>query len=94
MHQALRHRPNVRLLQFFRLRLLTLQTDAEVVKFLNDHDNDVKAIKEEVLRMCWYMRGGVSYAELMELSQSERAIIGNIIKSNMETTKETRLPFF
>lgn len=64
------------------------------MKFLNDHDNDVKAIKEEVLRMCWYMRGGVSYAELMELSQSERSIIGNIIKSNMETTKETRLPFF
>lgn len=44
--------------------------------------------------MCWYMRGGVSYAELMELSQSERSIIANIIKSNLETTKETRLPFF
>ncbi len=44
--------------------------------------------------MCWYMRGGISYDDAMMLSQSERAIIADIIKSNLETTKETRLPFF
>lgn len=44
--------------------------------------------------MCWYMRGGLSYDDAMMLSQSERMIIADIIKSNLETTKETRLPFF
>ena len=44
--------------------------------------------------MCWYMRGGISYQEIMEMSQQERDIISNIIKSNLETTKETRMPFF
>jgi hypothetical protein len=40
------------------------------------------------------MRGGVSYNELMEMSNIERTIIVDIIKSNLETTKESKLPFF
>lgn len=64
------------------------------MRFLEAHDKDVKALKEEVLRMCWYMRGGLSYAEIMAMSSSERSIIADIIKSNLETTKETRMPFF
>lgn len=44
--------------------------------------------------MCWYMRGGLNYDDAMMLSQTERSIIADIIKSNLETTKETKLPFF
>jgi len=40
------------------------------------------------------MRGGVSYSEIMKMSIQEREIISNIIKSNLDTTKETKLPFF
>jgi hypothetical protein len=40
------------------------------------------------------MRGGVTYPELMMMSNAEREIISGIIKSNLETTKETKLPFF
>jgi len=40
------------------------------------------------------MRGGISYDDAMALSSQEREIIGNIIKKNMETTKESGLPFF
>ena len=57
-------------------------------------DREVRALKEDILRMCWFMRGGVSYPELLELSNSERTIIAEIIKGNLETTKETRMPFF
>ena len=64
------------------------------MKFLESHDKDVKALKEEVLRMCWYMRGGLTYSEIMDMSGSEREIIATIIKSNLETTKQTQLPFF
>jgi hypothetical protein len=49
---------------------------------------------EEALKMTWFMRGGLSYEESMQLSYQEREIIGNIIKKNMETTKESGLPFF
>jgi hypothetical protein len=65
-----------------------------IVKYVTDLDNETKAIKQEALKFAWFMRGGISYDEAMHLSQTEREIIGDIIKSNMETTKESGLPFF
>jgi hypothetical protein len=56
-------------------------------------DKEVKAIKKDVLRLCWYMRG-LSYSEAMNMSWEEREIIGEIIKENLETTKKSGLPFF
>lgn len=44
--------------------------------------------------MCWYMRGGVTYEELMDMSITERNIIGGIIEENLETTKKSGLAFF
>ena len=51
-------------------------------------------IREEALKMCWYMRGGVTYNEAMNLGHHEREMIGRIIKDNLETTKKTGMPFY
>jgi hypothetical protein len=40
------------------------------------------------------MRGGITYSEALELTQSDREIIANIIKSNLEIAKESRMPFW
>jgi len=53
-----------------------------------------KALKEEALRLCWYMRGGLSYEESMMLSLDERRLIGKIVKDNLETSKKSGMPFF
>jgi len=57
-------------------------------------DDQAKLIKSEAMRSVWYMRGGLSFTESMNLSSEEREIIVEIVKSNMETTKESGLPFF
>ena len=57
-------------------------------------DKDIKNIRQEAMQMSWYMRGGVSYEQAMQLSSAERDIISQIIKDNMETTKKSGLPFF
>lgn len=57
-------------------------------------DKETNGIKEEALRMCWNMRGGLSYNEALHLSHSERGTIGKIIKDNLETTKKSGLPYF
>ena len=57
-------------------------------------DDQAKLIKAEAMRSVWYMRGGLSFKESMNLSQDEREIIVEIVKANMETTKESGLPFF
>jgi GTPase Era involved in 16S rRNA processing len=40
------------------------------------------------------MRGGLNYEEAMYTSTEERKIINEIIKENLETTKNSKLPFF
>jgi hypothetical protein len=57
-------------------------------------ENETKAIKEEILKICWYMRGGVTLSEAYLLDFHDREIISNIIKENLETTKSSGLPFF
>ena len=80
--------------KFFRQRLLTLKTQADVINFVESYDIEVKAIKQELLRICWYMRGGITYSEAALLSNQERNIIGEIIKENLEISKESKMPFW
>jgi len=75
------------------LRLLTLTND-EVIDWLGKLDRESKALKQEVLKFSWYMRGGLSYDDAIMLSYEDRKIISDIIKENLETTKESGLPFF
>ena len=44
--------------------------------------------------MSWYMRGGLTYEDIMLLGEAERVMIGKIIKDNLETTEKSKLPFF
>lgn len=45
------------------------------------------------MRLTWSMRGGVSYAELLDrYTADDREAINDIIKENIENTKETRMP--
>ena len=57
-------------------------------------DKETTDIRQEALKMAWYMRGGLSYDHAMQLSVQERSLINDIIKENLETTKKSGLPFF
>lgn len=57
-------------------------------------DKETDDIRKEALKVAWYMRGGVSYDQALQLSVTERTTISNLIKENLETTKKTGLPFF
>lgn len=66
----------------------------DMLNYFDQLEHESKAIKEEVLKLCWYMRGGLSYNEGMMLSMSERQSISKIVKENLELTKKSGLPFF
>jgi len=61
---------------------------------LEKMDREADEIRNETLKMCWYMRGGLTYTEAMNLSPNERRAIGTLIKENLDTTKKSGLPFF
>jgi len=52
------------------------------------------AIKQNAIKMSWYMRGGVSYVDVLNMSTEERKAISKLIEENLETTKKSGLPFF
>lgn len=67
---------------------------ARITKIIDEMDQEAKAIRNETLKMCWYMRGGLTYNEAMNLGHHEREMISKLIKDNLETTKKTGLNFF
>ena len=72
---------------------MTLDNDA-IIALLDSYDKESKALKNEALKFCWYMRGGLTYTEAMELGKEEREIISKIVEDNLEATKKSGLPFF
>jgi len=72
---------------------LTADPD-KISKLVDNMETDVKGIRREILKLCWYMRGGLTYEEGMQLGYIERQLISDIVKDNLETTKKTNLPFF
>jgi len=75
------------------MKLLTLDAPG-IDEYVDKLENEVHDIKSEAMNLTWIMRGGIQYNDTLNLSKSERLIIANISKSNMETTKKTGLPFF
>jgi hypothetical protein len=73
---------------------LTLKTEQEVKDFLTSLEKQSKAIKEEALRICWFMRGGVNYDQAMLMSPTDRSAVEKIVKDNMEVAKKSGMPFF
>jgi len=57
-------------------------------------DKESNNIRQEAIKVAWYMRGGVSYNQALQLSVVERTTINELIKENLDTTKKTGLPFF
>jgi len=63
-------------------------------KMVDAMEKECNGIRQEALKMSWYMRGGLPYDQALQLSVSERKTISDIIKDNLETTKKSGLPFF
>ena len=70
------------------------QTESDIVKTLKDMENNTKEVRLDLLKICWYMRGGVTYSEASAMSPQEREIVGKLVKENLDTTKKTGQPFF
>jgi|TARA_R110000850_G_scaffold64317_1_gene144620 hypothetical protein len=68
--------------------------DSEIVAYLKDFDSQVKNLKLEIMKICWFLRGGMSWNEALVLSPEERTIVSQLVKENMDTTKKSGQPFF
>ena len=66
----------------------------EILREVDKLDKESKSLKADLIKMCWYMRGGISFDDAFAMSVEERQIVADIVKENLETTKKSGLPFF
>ena len=69
-------------------------TIEEINQIVTQYEEESKALKKELFRLCWFMRGGLTVEQAYMLEPEDRVIISEIIKDNLEVTKESKLPFF
>ena len=70
---------------------MTMEEIHREVKKLEDES---KALKKELYKLAWFMRGSLTFEQAYQLGVEDRIIIGEIVQENLETTKESQLPFF
>jgi hypothetical protein len=66
----------------------------EILKLVEVMEGETKQLKYDLYKLCWFMRGGMTITEAYDLSIEDRRIINDIVKENLETTKNSKLPFF
>lgn len=72
-----------------------LRLDPErIKKLVEGYEKAIVEIKKNALQMAWYMRGGATYEDILNMSASEREQLNELIDNNLETTKKSGLPFF
>jgi len=66
----------------------------EIQVEVNNMEKESKALKKELYKLAWFMRGSLSFEEVFQLDLNDREVIVDIIKENLETTKNSGLAFF
>jgi len=64
----------------------------EIEEYFNKMESENKQMKEQLSKLCWYMRGGLEYDTAYMLSPEDRIIIADLIKENIENTKNAKMP--
>jgi hypothetical protein len=57
-------------------------------------EKECTEIRKSALILSWYMRGGASYEDILNMSHEERKLVNELVENNLETTKKTQMPFF
>jgi len=74
---------------------MLIRLDPEgVKKLVENYEKSVDEIKKNALTMAWYMRGGATYEDILNMSATERNQINAIIENNLEVTKKSGMAFF
>ncbi len=69
--------------------------DLREIEELSDRKlKEIDAIKKELFKLMWYMRGSINLDQAVLLTYDDRKNISDLIEENLETTKKSGLPFF
>lgn len=61
----------------------------EIQEVVKEMENESKALKLEIYKLAWYMRGALSIEQAYMMDYEDREIIVKIVHENIENSKET-----
>lgn len=64
---------------------------SQLIETLEKESDD---IKKSAIKLSWFMRGGASYEDILNMSSMERTAIVDLVEENLETTKKSGMNFF
>jgi hypothetical protein len=65
-----------------------------VGRLIDNMEKESNEIKKSALKLSWFMRGGASYEDILNMSEMERTSIVELVEENLETTKKSGMAFF
>lgn len=66
----------------------------KIMEYVESLEKETKEFKKQLFKLAWYMRGSLTMDQVFQLDITDRNIIFDIIEENLETTKDSGLPFF
>jgi hypothetical protein len=67
---------------------------AEIDQVADKMEKEIRAIKDELFKICWFMRGSLSVEQAYMTDFDDRDSMIKLIESNLETAGKTKMPFF
>jgi hypothetical protein len=65
-----------------------------VSQLIDNLEKESDEIKRSSIKLSWFMRGGATYEDILNMSSMERTAIVDLIEENLETTKKSGMNFF
>ena len=63
-------------------------------QLIENLEEEADGIKKSSLKLSWFMRGGATYEDILNMSSMERTAIVDLVEENLETTKKSGMNFF
>lgn len=75
------------------MKLLSLTFD-QIEKLTTSMVEEIDRLDRNAIKMSWYMRGGITYNDIMNMTGKQVDSLNSVIEENLETTKKSKMPFF
>lgn len=66
----------------------------DIVRELEKMDKESNSLKDDLIKIAWWMRGSISYDQAYNLTKKDRELVNALIKENLEASKKSGTPIF
>lgn len=74
--------------------MLKTGTQEDKVKMFKQLTGEARALISTIIELVYYMRGAISYNEMMEMSYPERQLVAEFIEKRLEHEKNNPYPVY